>query len=247
MNLTRMVVSCIKTHNEKLCRKGLLERSIKMKLYIGDFKNFENGFLKETFNPNGSKNEAEMKSKLNAEKEAVVIKSIKKLKTALETLDKTINTLKKEVSSLIKKENYDAWEKRIGTISNRFKSLYSDMNNELYNYHYKMSIKEASAWNNIFSDSNWIDSNICSLYTNVNELVVDFEEGDINGLFCIEKEQNNRKRKSESGGDLADKTDKIQKRETMTGDNRNEDERKADEVGEIDASDFEELLRTHLK
>lgn len=48
---TRMVVSCTKAYNEKLCKKGLLERSIKMKLYIGDFKNLENSFLKEMFNP----------------------------------------------------------------------------------------------------------------------------------------------------------------------------------------------------
>lgn len=36
------------------------------------------------------------------------MKDIEKLKTALEKIDKTIGTLKKEVSSLIKKECYDA-------------------------------------------------------------------------------------------------------------------------------------------
>lgn len=237
MDSTRMIVSCLKEYNVKLCRKGLLERGLKMKLYIGDFKNLENKFLKETFNPNGNGNGTELKIKLNGEKEALVLENINKLKTALKALDKTISTLKGEIKSLIRKVNYDAWVNRVDLISSRFKSLYSDLNNDLYNHLYKMSTKIDTVWNNVSTDSEWIIGNICNSYTDVKELVTDFEEDDLNGLFSEEKKQdvdnvtgklnenkNSKKRKSDPADDLKEK---IQKKEPTVKDTRNSEVKNA--------------------
>lgn len=263
MDLTRLVVSCMKEYNAKLCRKGLLERGIGNKLYIGDFKNLENKFLKEIYNPKSNGNG----TKLNGEKEAHVKKEIEKLKTAIKALDNTICTLKNEVSSLIKKEVYDAWLKRIMIISSRFKSMYSDVNNNLYDHLYKVSTKTDQVWNNISTDSKWITDNICNAYMDVKEVIDDFDENDLNGLFEEEKGRevnnivgntNERKRKSELNESCKEKVRKressVKDKNSIKGAKRNKnfiscDHMPAigmDEVGEIDVGDFTDLLSKHM-
>lgn len=48
LRLTGNLMVHLKTYNYKLCKKGLLERGLEMKILIENFMNFENEWLKKT-------------------------------------------------------------------------------------------------------------------------------------------------------------------------------------------------------
>lgn len=51
---------------------------------------------------------------------------------------------------------YEKWSKRIQSISQRFKSLFSDIANDEFNRRYKMSEKLCLSWDNVLFDVSWI-------------------------------------------------------------------------------------------
>lgn len=146
---TKNVLLHLKEYNFKLCRKGILERAIEMKIDIGEFKNAENVFLKNMFN---ASDDADMFEKFNEDKRKQIDIEINKLKVALTALDKTIVNIKNDVKSKIDKRIYGEWLNRIECMSKRFKILYSDVNNNLYNHFYKLSCERNATWNNLLSD-----------------------------------------------------------------------------------------------
>ncbi len=72
LNSTGSVLVHLKAYNNKLCRKGLLERGLNMKISIGNFVNLENAFIRDSFNQNVNKNDllAEFKEKTTKEMES---------------------------------------------------------------------------------------------------------------------------------------------------------------------------------
>lgn len=157
-NSTRLTLMHMKAFNYKLCRKGLLERGVSMKLFIGNFTNLGNDFLKNSLI--SGKNE-DLLNKLNEEKEKVMNKEIRNLNLALQSLDITINTIRKEVQVGVSGEIYNGWLKRINMISTRFKTMYSNINNDYYNHFYNISKKNDAVWGNITKDVQWLN-NICN-------------------------------------------------------------------------------------
>lgn len=185
LDSTKRVVIYLKEYNFKLCRKGLLERGLEMKISFGEFKTIEQEFLKRSLQNEGNISTEE----LFKEKEKSMQKEIKILENALVGLSHTINSVKSDVKSRINKENYGVWLRRITKISDRFKGLYSEINNDQYNHGYKMSKKYGNAWNNILHEVQWTKTNVCNLYANLGNMsevtknVEGFQEGDLSTLF----------------------------------------------------------------
>lgn len=191
----------MKEYNHKLCKKGLLERGLKVNLYIGEFKALENEFLKNSIMSNA--NSQDLKENMKNEKEKSVQNEIKKLTAALTALERTICSIKKDVKSRVSDETYGIWLNRMNSVSMRFKSMFSDINNDMYNHWYRMSKKIANVWDNIAYDVKWTKDNVCDVNTNIgstsnvsknvgnvskdvlgNVLHVDgFEEGDLSSMF----------------------------------------------------------------
>lgn len=219
---TKLALVHLKSYNYKLCRKGLLERGMQMKIYFGDFSLLEDRFLKDSFNQYSCRED--LKKKLEEKKALIVQKELGKLKTALVALDRTISNIKRDVQSLVKEETYNAWLKRVTVISNRFKCQYSEINNDLYNHLYKANRTTESALNCIIVDSHWINKNICDSHKDIRELVLDFNETDIETdigtLFSDEMEQKSGKRKSETEARTPEKKRKQseEKSESITED-----------------------------
>lgn len=209
----------------KLCKKGLLERGIQMKVYFGDFQNLEDKLLKDMFDSKMS--EKDRLIIFNKERTIYVEKDIGKLKMALNSLHKTINNIKEGVRSLTNKETYDAWINRINMISNRFKCFYSETNNDLYNHHFKMSKKSFLLWNQISIDSEWINNNVCESYKKIDQMVLDFDEGDLSALFTQESSNdqgsnndqgssnNHKKRKSHTNNENSNENKKQKQDEVL--------------------------------
>lgn len=259
---TRRILVHAKAYNQKLCKKGLLERGLKMKIYFGDFTLLEDQFIKTNFNPDNGENPL---NEFNEKKSLIVQKEIKKLKAALLALDKTINGIKQEVNSLIKEETYNAWLRRVTAISNRFKCLYSEIFNDMYNHLYKANKITESALSLIAVDSRWINNNICDSYKDIKEVVLDFNESDISALFSENSvpETEGIKRKSdgkvndcdcnkkhkESNEDNQSVSIQVENLDPISSDEFSEDESTIlneivtiDEVGEINISDFMDKL-----
>lgn len=93
-NQTRLALIYLKSYNQKLCRKGLLDRCLKAKLYFGDYKNIECDYLKKSL-------EIEVDSvhmvNFNAENEKQMTQEIEQLKESLNALNKSIITVKRNV------------------------------------------------------------------------------------------------------------------------------------------------------
>ncbi len=228
LNSTRLIIVHIKEHNYKLCRKGLLERCLKMKIFLGEFKCQDNNLIKESLSMN-SKNQNAMKS-VNEEKENLMKKEIGKLISSLKSLDRTIESIRQDVKSRISDENYQVWLRRINSISSRFKAMYSETCNDYYDHCCKMSKKASSHWNNIQYDMNWIKTNLCNMYIvvdnddDISKCVDGFEEGDLNVLFDekptseIQREDSSQKRKHGEISDENTKNTKNKKNSMIMGD-----------------------------
>lgn len=126
---------------------------------------------------------------MNKEKEKSVRSEISKLKSSLSALERTICSIKEDVKSRVSDEKYGVWLKRLNSVSGRFKTMFSDINNDQYNHWYKMSKKTANVWDNISYDVKWMKDNVCDLYVDsgndldVSKIVDGFEEGDLSSMF----------------------------------------------------------------
>lgn len=116
-NSTRLAVIHIKELNYKLCRKGLLERCSKLKLYPGEFKVSENEFLVDSLNSNDN-----ALTKMNETKMKLMENEISKIKNSLKALKRTISSIKNDVQSRVSSETYQVWLKHIDKISLNFKT-----------------------------------------------------------------------------------------------------------------------------
>lgn len=154
---TKSVLMHLKSYNFKLCKKGLLERAVNMKIPAGEFDKSENEFFKNILKLNAVD---EPLNRLGDDKKELMTKEIKKIEVTLEALNKTIKNIYVDVKSRMNEISYDMWINRVKSVSNKFKKLYSDTNNSLYNHFYKMSWIENNAWMNILSDVEWLKVNV---------------------------------------------------------------------------------------
>lgn len=101
-------------------------------------------------------------------------------------LKKSVGRIKADVKSRVDSRVFSIWWNRVDNISKRFKKLYSDKNNEFYNYLYKTSKVEDNSWYNILNDVSWIQENVFVEFDNISDLIEGFEEGDLEKLFTTE-------------------------------------------------------------
>lgn len=153
LNSTRMMIILLKEFNNKLCKKGLLERTLHIKLFLGDFKSIENDFIRNILTSGYS---ITLLENLRKEKENAVNDEINKLKRSTEALSRSMNTIRENLRSKLDVNMYDVWSKRIDAISTRFKIMYSDINNDYYNHFYKMSKNTDLAWSKIREETQWL-------------------------------------------------------------------------------------------
>lgn len=196
-NSTRLAVIHIKELNYKLCRKGLLERCSKMKIYAGEFKVSENVFLVDSLNSNDN-----ALTKMIETKMKLMENEISKIENSLKALERTISSIKNDVQSRVSSETYQVWLKHIDKISIKFKTHFSNINNDEYNNIYKMH-KNSKIWENVSLDLKWIKKNVCDTYVDVdiNKSVIGFEENDLAELF-----DENSKTKAISKNEVSEST-----------------------------------------
>lgn len=133
----------LKGYNYKLCRKGLLERGLSVGKSFGNFKNIENEYLSKIpmQNTNGVKENTngvkEIISELKKRKLDETKKEIRKLEIELQNLDKTIKNKKKEIRQKTDDFTYIKWSQFINDSGLKFKILFSDECNDLYNHLYQ--------------------------------------------------------------------------------------------------------------
>lgn len=208
---------------------------------------------------------------------------INKLNSALKALERTISSTKNDVKIRISDEICVAWLKRVNLISSKFKTLFSDINNDQFDHLYKMSKKAKNVWENVSYDLNWMKNNIHDVYRDVGHIidsVVGFEEGDLSVLFEEEKPGKSEtstfykdlsvvsknstellKRKADDQNVSVPKKSKDEETknnlienndlETISDEEFSENESSiintcnvVDEVGEVDLSYFEDMLKS---
>lgn len=202
MNSTRLLLSHLKEYNYKLCRKGLLERGLGMNIYIGEFKALENDFMKTSLLNNDNE---DLLSKLNEAKRKSVKTEVEKLEKSLEMINRTVRSIKEDVKSRVNEETYGVWLKRMDLMSVRFKSWYSNINNDQYDHWYKLSKKTINMWKNVSYDIKWIKNNVCNSYADVENVfdvsnIVDgFVEGDLSLMFNESSTKENSTEMNSSG------------------------------------------------
>lgn len=133
-------------------QKGIVGEGLLNKIYVGDFKNLENEFM--------NSREENRFERFNEQRENLVKKQINQIKISLNSLDKTILSMKREVQSEFDGSSYSVWSKRIYAISSRFKTMFSDINNDLYNHLYRTSKKAEISWKNISNDIQRLNDNM---------------------------------------------------------------------------------------
>lgn len=194
-NSTRLIIIHLKEYNFKLCRKGLLERAKGMKISFGEFKKIENMYLDKSLRlATDEEGQKVLLKEVKGEKMNGMDKEIDALSTALRTIQRTIDNIKNDVNSRTSGRIYDMWWNRINNISKQFKSLYSDMNNGLYDYTYKMSRIQDNAWNKVINDIGWIKDNVFVEVDDISAIIEGFEEGDLANLFSQESQNKSLKR-----------------------------------------------------
>lgn len=112
---------------------------------------------------------------------------IQDLDTRMKEIEKTIIIIRTDVKSSINNRMYNTWLNRITNIAGRWKKLYSDTNNELYNHLYKVSQIQQNAWESIIRDIGWIERNVFTEVDDISTMVEGFEEGDLENLFSNEQ------------------------------------------------------------
>lgn len=148
-----------------------------LNLFFGEFKTLETEYMRECLFTIEDKRAF---TKLNEAKEKMIKCEVMKLKTSLGALERTITTIKEDVKSRTSGQVYEVWLKRINRISERFKSLYSEINNDQFNHLYKMSKKARNAWDNVSLDLEWLKTNVCDYYSDDNKKAVKTDES-VNG------------------------------------------------------------------
>lgn len=270
---TKNVLIHLKEYNYKLCRKGLLRRVEKLEITVGDFKRIENGFLEKSVRRKEIHiTPTEMMKELNNEKLNTMGKEINILESALKGLLKTIGNIKNDVKSRVSGRIFDMWSNRVDNIEKRFKKLYSDMNNDFYNYVYKTLSYENDSWYSVINDVNWIKENIFTEFDEITDLIDGFEEGDLSNLFSMEAKKA-LKRGSSGGGkskcvaikktkaevNIVTKTDVTRSVSVLDNDQfddiSSEEEgaiindalrNDVDEVGEVDIDGFGDMLERYV-
>lgn len=191
---TKRILVHMRAYNYKLCRKGLLQRAENMNVTIGEFKNEENSVFNDIFNTMG-KNYPLIN--LKESKMKIMKNEIKSLDVAIKALGITIMNMKNDIKSRISDKIYDMWLNRVNDISKRFKKLYSDSNNDLYNHFYKDASTQNAAWSYVIENSEWIENNICVMYKE-NECTSCMKKGDTKVKDpCYDENNSNKIRKDE--------------------------------------------------
>lgn len=149
----------LKNYNYKLCRKGLLERGNSVNKSFGNFKDIENKFIKSTTAPDYNIND--LLQQFKKEKSDAVNNELKQLGNALEALNRTMNNIKKEIKEITDERSYTKWTERINIISGKFKVLYSQEANDLYNHLFKMDGKLEGVLIDSEKEIKFINNNIC--------------------------------------------------------------------------------------
>ncbi len=118
-----------------------------MKIPIGNFTHLQDAFIRDSFIQENKSEEllAVLKDKVKKEMESEVIKLV----VQLNAINKTIENKKKDVKSKVSEVLYSNWIKRINGLDKRFKQKFSNENNGLYDYHFKMNKHYGNDWNNI--------------------------------------------------------------------------------------------------
>lgn len=260
----------MKELNYKLCRKGLLQRVEKLRITIGDFKRIENNVLgKSVENKVKNNTQKQEMEEFNNDKLVAMKKEIEILESAVKGLTKTVNNIKSDVKSRVNNRVFDMWCNRVDNVAKRFKKLYSDMNNNFYDYVYKTFSLENDSWYNVINDVNWIKTNIFTEFSDIVDLIDGFEEGDLSNLFATE-EKRVLKRNVEANEDepkcVDTKKTKKNKKENIELGNGNQYENisseeecsiindvlldvnnEVDEVGEIDINGFGDMLDKYVQ
>jgi len=133
---TGQIVIHLKGLNQRLCRKGLLERGISVGKWFGNFKSLENELMKKAAVQNG--NVEELLLELQKQKSKIVYDELNRLKRELRFLNKSITRIKQNV--LIKAGGgiYCKWMYYINEFSADFVKMYSNEANDLFNHLYRM-------------------------------------------------------------------------------------------------------------
>lgn len=192
---TKSLLIHLKQYNQKLCRKGLLVRVREMKISCNGSITVENAIVEKALQISTDVKIPKMMVTEISEMNLVDLdKEIGILNSRITSLDKTIVNIKTDVKSRIDDCIYNMWLNRINNIAGRWKKLYSDMNNDLYNHLCKVSKIHSDAWECIIRDICWIESNIFIKFDHISEMIDGFDEGDLKNLFSDEQDTNKLKR-----------------------------------------------------
>lgn len=186
---TSSIVLHLKEYNYKLCRKGLYRRLLDINITFGDFKTIEKEFLGNSMNSQMEK----QVEKLYEQKLSTMEKELKRTETSLDAIQKTINNIKLDIKSKTNDRGFTMWLKRIEGISKRFKIMYSDECNSLYNHAYKLFKTNKNAWDYILNDIQWLQNNVFIMHDPIETLVEGFNEGDLTNMFSLKTENANEK------------------------------------------------------
>lgn len=139
----------LRSYNEKLSRKGLLERGLKTGKLIGDFKAIENGLMKSLARHEDD-NDYLMRNSIAAKTEAVN-NELNVLKNALKNLDTTIGILRIEVKSIVDRSTYEKWTKHVNEQSTKFNKMFSKSNE----FYYKIAEETNNEMTNVYYNINY--------------------------------------------------------------------------------------------
>lgn len=123
------------SYNYKLCRKGLLERGLSVGKMFDDFNNLENNFLKKK---PISKEHRRIIIGIEQLQDRISEQRIATNKERIRTLDKSIMNLKSLVGLKMNESSYEKWLKQINESSMKFRTLFSNENNRLFDHLYVM-------------------------------------------------------------------------------------------------------------
>lgn len=206
----------------KLCRKGLLERGISVGKCFGNFKDLENEYMSKFSFPNA--NVHELLSEFKKLKAESVKKEIMKLKFEMENLGRTISNKKAEIQKKTDEFTYRKWSQYINEASLKFKKLFSDEINDLFNHLYRMDEKYEETLRQLISE-NLVTSNEILVNTMRNELLNEFQADDNEDVLFTEV----LNASSASGNN-------------DSGFNGSNDFETIDEIGNVDMAEFEDFI-----
>lgn len=239
-----------KKYVEKLCRKGLLEQAIKTNKRIGDFVILENEYIQKASNPDV--NSQELLLELNKKKLGIMQNELRGLKIMLENLNRTIGGIRLEVKSKASKPNYEKWTTEIHRSTEKMKKVFSNNVSNLLKY---APIQEGMM-DVLLSDAHRIAGNIYL------QQILEDDEQDRVIMSVIEpnllNKSDNSTSKSNSNfngnNEMEDSgfmNDSSMANDSGMANNSNSPKRMkidtVDEIGEIDAADFDDFISRYVK